>query len=73
MVDETLFACRDLRPREALEMVRKARRTLPGDERLLSKMERLLCGSLPLQQTVEEHRDEYLARATEALNVPAFR
>jgi serine/threonine-protein kinase len=65
MVDETVQACRDLHPREALELVRKARRRLPGDERLLS-MESLLAERFR-QATVEDRRAEYLSRAREAL------
>jgi hypothetical protein len=63
--DETIKQCRDLRPRAALEVVRAARQRLPGDERLLS-LEGLLNDRVA-QQTVEERREEYLARAQEAL------
>jgi serine/threonine-protein kinase len=65
LVDETVQACRNLRPREALELVRKARLRLPGDERLLS-LEALLAERFR-QQTVEERRADYLARGREAL------
>jgi len=65
LVDETVQACRNLRPREALELVRKARRQMPGEERLLS-LEKLLTDRVR-QQSVEERRDEYLSRAREAL------
>jgi hypothetical protein len=40
-VDETIQACRDLRHREALELVRKARKRIPGEDRL-QELERLL-------------------------------
>jgi serine/threonine-protein kinase len=65
LVEETVQACRDLVPREALELVQKARLRLPGDERLLS-LEALLADRLR-QQSVEERRAEYLFRAREAL------
>jgi serine/threonine protein kinase len=65
LVDETVQACRNLRPREALELVRKARLRLPGEERLLS-LEALLADRVR-QQSVEERRGDYLAKAREAL------
>jgi serine/threonine-protein kinase len=65
LVDETVQACRNLNPREALELVRKARLRLPGEERLLS-MEALFADRVR-QQTVEERRADYLARARENL------
>ena len=65
LVDETVQACRNLSPREALELVRKARLRLPGDERLLS-MEALFADRVR-QQTVEERRADYLAKARENL------
>jgi serine/threonine-protein kinase len=65
LVDETVQACRNLRPREALDLVRKARLRLPSEERLLS-LEALLADRFR-QQTVEERRADYLARAREAL------
>ena len=64
-VDETVQACRDLNPREALELVRKAMHRLPGDERLLS-LEALLTERFR-QQTVDERRAAYMSRAREAL------
>ncbi len=64
-VDETVQACRDLSPRDALELVRKAMRRLPGDERLLS-LEALLTERFR-QQTADERRAEYMARARDAL------
>ncbi len=65
LVDETVQACRNLRPREALELVRKARLKLPGEERLLS-LEALLTNRVKMQ-SVEERRADYVARAREAL------
>jgi serine/threonine-protein kinase len=65
LVDETVQACRDLRPREALELVRKARLRLPGEERLLN-LEALLAERFR-QQSVEERRADYIARARESL------
>ena len=47
-VEETVQACRDLRPREALELVRKARQRMPGEERLIS-LEALLADRFRLQ------------------------
>jgi eukaryotic-like serine/threonine-protein kinase len=65
LVEDTFQTCRDLRPREALEVVRKARQSLPGDERLMS-LEALLTERLQ-QQSVDERRAEYLLRARDAL------
>jgi serine/threonine-protein kinase len=65
LVDETVASCRDLRPREALELVRKARLRLPGEEKLLN-MEALLAERLR-QQSVDDRRADYLARARESL------
>ena len=65
LVEDTFQACRDLRPREALEIVQRARLRLPGDEQLIS-LESLFTERLQ-QQTVEERRAEYLLRAREAL------
>jgi serine/threonine-protein kinase len=64
-VDDTVQACRDLRPNQAFALVQKARQRLPGDERLM-RLEGLL-NERVRQQTVEERRDEYLSRAREAL------
>src|SRR6202035_5459784 len=36
LIDDTIQACRDLRPRDALDLVLRARQQLPTDERLLS-------------------------------------
>ncbi len=70
LVDETVQACRDLGPREALELVRAARQKLPGDERLLA-LEALLTERFR-QQNVEDRRAEYLLRAREALKTGEF-
>ena len=64
-VDETVHACRDLRPREALTVVQNARQRLPGEERL-QELEKLLADRVK-RQTVEERREEYLSQAREAL------
>jgi serine/threonine protein kinase len=66
LVDDTTQACRDLLPRQALALVQKARRDLPGDERLLA-LEGLLAERVR-KQTAEERRDEYLAQAREAIS-----
>ena len=71
LVEETYQRCRDLRPREALDMVRAARERLPGDEKLLS-LEKVLTQRL-LQQSVEERRGEYLSRAREALKETQYK
>lgn len=65
-VDETIQACRDLRPREALTVVQKARQRIPGEERLQA-LEKLLADRVK-RQTVEERREEHLSQAREALN-----
>jgi tetratricopeptide (TPR) repeat protein len=65
LVEDTIQNCRNLRPREAMELVRGARERLPDDERLLS-LEALLQERLQ-KQSVDERRGEYLARAREAL------
>jgi serine/threonine protein kinase len=65
LVEETFQRCRDLRPREALEVVRSARERLPDDEKLMS-LEALINERLQ-QHSVEERRGEYLSRAREAL------
>jgi eukaryotic-like serine/threonine-protein kinase len=69
-VDETLQACRDLRPRQALPLIQKARQSLPGDERLLA-LEGLLAERVR-QQSVEERRDDYLIQAREAISNGLF-
>lgn len=65
VVEETFQRCRDLRPREAMDLVRAARERLPDDEKLMS-LEKVLKERLQ-QQSVEERRGEYLSRAREAL------
>jgi serine/threonine-protein kinase len=70
LVDETVQACRDLGPREALELVRAARQRLPSDERLLA-LEGLLTERFR-QQNVEDRRAEYLMRAREALKTGEY-
>ncbi len=65
LVEDTFQLCRDLRPREALDVVRKARQRLPNEERLMS-LETML-GQRIQQQSVEERRAEFLLRAREAL------
>ncbi|MGC2620387.1 MAG: protein kinase [Acidobacteriaceae bacterium] len=70
LVDETVQKCRDLRPREALELVREALQRVPGDERLMS-LDALLTERFR-QQTVEERRSEYVQRAREALGKSQF-
>jgi serine/threonine-protein kinase len=64
-VDDTVQACRDLRPREALELVQTARQRFPEEERLLG-LEKMLTERIG-RQTVEERREEYMAHAREAL------
>ncbi|HEY2860123.1 MAG TPA: protein kinase [Terracidiphilus sp.] len=65
LVEDTVSACRSLAPREALDRVREAQSTVPGDERLMN-LEAMLQERLRLQ-TVDERRADYLARAREAL------
>src|SRR5581483_324725 len=65
LVEETFQQCRDLRPREAMELVRAARERLPDNEKLLS-LEKMIKDRLQ-QQSVDERRGEYLSRAREAL------
>jgi serine/threonine-protein kinase len=65
LVENTLLACKELRPREALDRVRQAQAQVPGEERLMS-LEALLLEKIR-QQTVDERRAEYLARARESL------
>ena len=65
LVEETFQKCRDLRAREAMDLVRAARERLPEDEKLLS-LEKMIKERLQ-QQTVEERRGEYLSRAREML------
>jgi serine/threonine-protein kinase len=70
LVEETVLACKDLRPREALERVRHAQAQVPGDERLMN-LEALLMERMRLQ-SVDERRADYLARAREALAQKQF-
>jgi serine/threonine protein kinase len=70
LIEGTIQACRDLRPREALELIRRARQQLPTDERLLSMESRL--NERIQQLSGEERRAEYLARADEALKASRF-
>jgi serine/threonine-protein kinase len=70
LVDETVQAVRNLGSREALELVKKARQRVPGDERLLS-LEALL-NERYRQQSLEERRAEFLSRARVALNNGQF-
>jgi serine/threonine protein kinase len=65
VVEETLQACRNLAPRDALAQVQQARQRVPADSRLL-ELEALLTDRLR-QQSVDERRADYLARAREAL------
>jgi tetratricopeptide (TPR) repeat protein len=69
-VDESIQASRNMRPREALELIQQARRRAPGDERLLS-LESLLTERI-MQQSVEARRDEILSLAREALDASRF-
>jgi len=64
-VDETVQTCRDLRPKEALEVVQQARQRVPGDERLQG-MEKLLADRVK-RQTVEERRQQFVSQAREAI------
>ncbi len=69
-VDETVQACHNAGPREALEIVRRARIRLPGDERLLN-LEGMLTNRL-MQQTVEARREEILSLAHTALDAGKY-
>jgi serine/threonine-protein kinase len=64
-VDETIQACRDLSPKEALKVVQDARQRIPGEERLQG-LEKLLADRVK-RQTEEERREEYVVKAREAL------
>jgi eukaryotic-like serine/threonine-protein kinase len=64
-VDDNVQACRDLRPREALELVQNARKRFPEEERLLT-LEKILIDRIS-RQSVDERREEYMAHAREAL------
>ena len=69
-VIDTVQACRDLRPRQALALVQKARQRLPGDQRLL-ELDGLLSERVR-QLTADDRRDEYLCQAREALSAGQF-
>ena len=64
-VEETIQACRDLRPKEALKVVQEARQRVPGEERLQG-LEKLLSDRVK-RQTEEERREEFVSQAREAL------
>ncbi len=70
LVDSTIQACRDLGPRDALELVRRSRQQLSTDERLLSLEARLK--DRIQQLSVEERRAEYLSGAHDALKASRF-
>jgi serine/threonine-protein kinase len=65
LVEDTVAACKDLAPREALDRVREAEAAVPGDERLMN-LEAFLVERLRLQ-SVDERRADYIGRAREAL------
>ena len=69
-VDETIQACRDLSPKEALKVVQEARQRVPGEERL-QELEKLLADRVK-RQTEEERREEYVFKAREALAAGKF-
>lgn len=70
LVEETMLACKELTPREALDRVRKAQVAVPGDERLMN-LEALLLERLRLQ-SVDERRADYLKSARESLDQKQF-
>ena len=70
LVEETFQACRELPARQALDVVRAARQKLPGEERLHS-LEKMLQGRIQ-QQSTDERRGEYLARARTAMQDEKF-
>ena len=57
LVEVTIQACRDLRPREALQLVRNARQQMPTDDRLLSLEARL--NERIQQLSVDERRADF--------------
>ena len=69
-VDQTVQACRDMRPREALELIQRARKRLPEDESLLN-LEGFLTDRV-MQQSAETRREEILALAHGALDAGRF-
>ena len=64
-VDETIQACRDLSPKEALKVVQEARQRIPGEERLQG-LEKLLADRVK-RQMEDDRREEYVFKAREAL------
>jgi serine/threonine-protein kinase len=64
-VDETIQACRDQSPKDALKVVQEARQRIPGEERLQG-LEKLLADRVK-RQTEEERREECVLKAREAL------
>jgi len=70
LAEDTIQACRDLRPRDALELVQRARQQLPTEERLLALEARLV--EHLQRQTAEERRAEYLLSAHDALKACRF-
>lgn len=70
LVEDTIQSCRDLRPRDALDLVLRARQQLPTDERLLSLEARLKDRLAQLGS--EERRAEYLSSAHDALKASRF-
>jgi tetratricopeptide (TPR) repeat protein len=64
-VDETIQACRDLSPKEALKVVQEARQRIPGEERLQG-LEKLLADRVK-RQTEDDRREGFVSRAREAL------
>jgi len=70
LVEGTIQACRDLGPRESLELVRRARQQYSTDERLLSMEARL--HERIQQLSAEERRAEYLSQAHGALSTSRF-
>jgi hypothetical protein len=70
LVEDTIQSCRDLRPRDALDLVLRARQQLPTDERLLALEARLK--EHLAQLSSEERRAEYLSSAHDALKAGRF-
>jgi len=64
-VDETIQACRDLSPKEALKVVQEARQRIPSEERLQG-LEKLLADRVK-RQAEDERREECVLKAREAL------
>lgn len=70
LVEETVLACKELSPREALDRVRKAQAAIPGEERLMN-LEAMLLERLRLQ-SVDERRADYLKSARDAMGQKQF-